>query len=116
MLCMTFAACAMSFRGGPGAEDMARANFGPAPENPEESILTWMNDTLKDPFSAQLEILAPPEKSWWGNLGSLLYPRDIHYCWLIKSRINAKNSFGGYIGWKRYNFFFRDGKIEFVQE
>ena len=113
---MTMTGCAVPFQGGPNSEDMARAYFGPAPEDPEASILDWMHETLKDPFSANLEILAPPEKSWWGNPGGLLYARDIHYCWMVKARINAKNSFGGYIGWKPYNFFFRDGKIEFVQE
>lgn len=116
VLCMGLAACAVPFQGGPKPEDMARADFGPAPENPQPAILAWMNDTLKDPFSANLEILGPPEKSWWGNPGGLLYARDIHYCWMVKTRINAKNSFGGYIGWKFYNFFFRDGKIDFVQE
>ena len=115
IICLSFAACAVPFRGGPSQEDMARADFGPPPEDPEETILAWMNENLKDPISAKLEILALAEKSWWGYTGALLQPRDIHYSWLVKARIMAKNSFGAYEGWKPYNFFFRDGKIVFTQ-
>lgn len=113
--CLLLASCAVPFRGGPSQEDMARADFGPPPENAEELILGWMEDNLNDPMSAKMEIASPPEKSWWGYKGALLQPRDIHYCWLVKTKIMAKNKFGAYIGWKPYNFFIRDGKVEYYQ-
>ena len=107
--------CAVPFRGGPSQEEMARADFGPAPDDVEKTILAWMEEVLYDPISAKMEILSPPEKSWWGNTGALMVPREIHYCWLVKTRILAKNKMGGYIGWKPYHFYFRDGKIEYYQ-
>ncbi len=115
VVCFALAACAVPFQGGPSQEEMARADFGTPPEEAEKIILAWMDNNLFDPMSARMEILSPPEKSWWGNEGGLMYARDIHYCWLVKTRIMAKNRMGGYIGWKPYNFFIRNGKVEYSQ-
>ena len=35
----------------------------------------------------------------------------IFYGWLVKATINAKNSYGGYIGFKTYTFLFRGEAI-----
>jgi hypothetical protein len=94
---------------------MASADFGQPPENAEALIKAWLDDFLNDPMSAKMEILAPPEKSWWGVKGALLQPRDIHYCWVVRTRVMAKNKFGAYIGWRPYDFYIRDGAIEYYQ-
>jgi len=115
MLCLVLAGCSISSRPGPSQEDMDRADFGPPPRDIDKTILAWMDEHLYDPISAIMEILSPPEKSWWGNTGTLMVPREIHYCWIVKTRIIAKNKMGGYIGWKSYHFYIRDGKIEYYQ-
>ena len=109
------AGCAIPFRGGPSQEDLAKADYGPPPTDYEKQIQKWMNDNLKDPFSAKMEEMSLPEKSWWGNLGALLTPREINYGWRVTAKINAKNSFGAYIGWKKYYFYFRGGEIRYTQ-
>lgn len=118
ILCLAIASayCAVPLRGGPSTEEVARADCGPRPDEAdcEQAIKNWMNERLKDPYSAHLEFLSGPERGWWGNTGALLTPRVINYGWCIKARINAKNSLGGYIGWKPYHFYFRDGELQFV--
>ncbi|MEM5789349.1 MAG: hypothetical protein AAGU11_18715 [Syntrophobacteraceae bacterium] len=33
------------------------------------------------------------------------------HCWVVPSRINAKNRMGAYVGWKDYVFFFKNGVL-----
>ena len=114
-LCIIAIGCAIPFRGGPSKEEMDRADFGPAPTDCEKVIKKWMKDNLRDPFSAQIEEISQPEKSWWGQLGGLAVARDIKYGWVVTAKINAKNAYGGYIGFKKYWFYFRDGEIKYTQ-
>lgn len=94
----------------PTAEELATADFGPAPEDYETQINAHFAEVLFDPFSARYEF-GKPQKAWWGNTGGMIYPRNIHYAWRVDVRVNAKNRMGGYTGWKRERFYFRDGKI-----
>ena len=89
--------------------------MAPPPIDYEKQIQKWMNDNLKDPFSAKMEELSQPEKTWWGNLGALLTPREINFGWRVTAKINANYSYGAYIGWKKYFFYFRDGEIKYTQ-
>jgi hypothetical protein len=114
-LCIIAAACAIPFRGGPNKEEMDAADFGLAPTDYEVAIKKWMKDNLRDPLSAQIDEIGQPEKSWWGQLGGLAAARDIRYGWVVMAKINAKNAYGGYIGFKKYWFYFRDGEIKYTQ-
>ena len=107
-------ACAIPFQGGPGKEEMDKADFGPSPVGFETLMREWLRNNLKDYDSAKIEGFTEPMKSWWGNTGALLVPREINFSWMVSVRINAKNAFGAYVGWKVYQFHFRDGKIQHV--
>ena len=107
--------CAMPYQGGPSAQELANADYGEPPTDYESKIKEYLNTNLFDPFTAHIEI-GQLEKSWWGNLGGLLATREIHYGWLVQTKVNAKNRIGGYVGWKIYCFYFRDGELKYVQQ
>lgn len=114
-LCIIITSCAIPFRGGPNKEEMDAADFGPIPIDYEIAIKKWIKDNLRDPFSAQIEEIGQPKKGWWGQLGGLAVARDIKYGWVVTANINAKNAYGGYVGFKKYWFYFRDGEIKYTQ-
>jgi hypothetical protein len=114
-LIILLAGCAAPFQGGPSKEEFEKADFGPPPARPEDAIRTYMKEVLKDPFSAQYEF-ASPEKAWFGKEGGLLVSRDIQYGWRVIARVNAKNSFGGYVGWQTWIFTFRNGQLMQVNQ
>ena len=114
-LCFIAISCAVPFRGGPSQEELDAADCGPIPVDFEATIKTWMSKNLKDPFSAQIDEIGKPAKGWWGNTGALLVSRDINFGWCVSAKINAKNSYGGYVGWRRYDFYFRNGEIKYTQ-
>ena len=112
---LMIAGCAVPFRGGPSKVELEAADCGPKPIEYEKAIMKWINDNLKDPFSAKTEEISLPEKSWWGTTGALLQSRNINYGWMVSAKINAKNSWGAYVGWKKYYFYFRGEEIKYTQ-
>jgi len=52
---------------------------------------------LKDPMSAQYQF-AVPTKGYMHD--APIAGGKIHYCWKVEAKINAKNSFGGYVGFR----------------
>jgi hypothetical protein len=74
------------------------------------AIQSYLHDSLRDSMSAVLEYGQPV--------------RDVHLdkpiagvshfiaCWRVDVNVNAKNAFGGYVGFQRYSFWFdRDRMI-----
>ena len=105
--------CALPYQGGPSSEEFAQGDFGSQPTNYEQTVREYMNNSLKDPFSAQYQF-GQPEKAWYGNPGGLLVSRDIRYGWGVLVRVNAKNSFGAYVGWRNYGFYFKNNRLDWV--
>lgn len=70
----------------------------PAPENWGEVIDDYLNGSLKDPYSAVKRVTRGPR---YGE-----YRRAFmrYTGWMICMTVNAKNSYGGYTGAKRYLF------------
>jgi hypothetical protein len=99
---------------GPTAEELA-SGFGSPPEKVEEPIKAAFNEILRDPFSAQYEF-GSPRKAWWGHPGALAVNRWMRLGWGVPVRVNAKNGFGGYTGWKAYVVFLRDGVVHSMVE
>ena len=85
-LVFTLGACA------PSAEEIALADYGPYPVEFEKIVKTHFSDILKDPYSARWEFDRQPIKGGHHILGKSVFG------WLICGRVNAKNSFGAYIG------------------
>lgn len=76
----------------PTREEIAVADFGERPANPEPAIRAYFDRVLKDPESARYE-LGGPVKGYYGKtLSNIAGPRDIKFGWLVPAGVNAKNS------------------------
>lgn len=91
----------------PTPQEQMDAYYGPEPESFESIIKDYMRLRLKDPSSAVYEFSGRPSKMWAG--GGLAGKRE--FGWGICTSINAKNSFGGYTGAKKYFFIIRDDMV-----
>ena len=94
-------------------EEFASADFGDFPQNYENDIKNYMSRLLKDPHSAQYSFDTPRKgmsQDGWavGN--------KKHFGYIVKTNINAKNSFGGYTGAKSYYFLFTKGLVTNVSQ
>lgn len=88
-------------------------------------IKTYLENSLKDPFSAQYKDFSLPIKGSYQksdiiqsptlvNVNGYVQVTNIHG-WQVVVEVNAKNSYGAYVGWKTYTFIFRDEKIIYVR-
>jgi hypothetical protein len=94
---------------------------GEAPVNHESSIKSYLGNTLKDPFSAQYRYFSAPKKYVEKTQVVTQSPTLVNvngraietrkHCWLVTVEVNAKNSYGAYIGWTTYVFLFRGENI-----
>lgn len=84
---------------------------GPLPTDYKAKIKAWLDDTLKDPMSAQVEEVRGP------RVGAHLHNRDFggakygQPAWWVCYKVNAKNSYGAYTGNRLYMFAFVYGSI-----
>ena len=91
----------------PTTEEKEKADYGLYPDNYEELIKEKMQTALKDPQSAQYRYESKPEKAY-----NIAYNKsELRYFYRVRVFINAKNSYGGYIGEHKYFFDIRDGSI-----
>ena len=79
--------------------------------------MTYFTDTLKDPYSAHIDIQAP-EKFWYQEpaLADGWTGGQRHAGWMVRVLVNAKNSYGGYVGNETYGFFFQNSRLVKVLE
>ncbi len=66
-------------------------------------IERYLQSYLKDPMSAVYEC-GLPKKSWLSQIGARV---PVKYGFGVMCTINAKNSFGGYVGNKEFEFLFQ---------
>lgn len=99
--------------GPPTAEQLANADYGTpiSQVDAEAKATTWLRSVLKDPESAQID-WGQVEKGWARHApidgGGLIFG------YKMDAQINARNSFGGYTGYKPYLFMFKDGELKNV--
>jgi hypothetical protein len=94
----------------PTSDQLANADYGAAIDQvrAQQLALEWCQRRLKDPSSAQYS---------WGQVGrswvrdSIVTGGELIFGYRLEATINAKNSFGGYIGARAYWFVFRDGQL-----
>lgn len=67
----------------------------PLPEDYQDVVKRFYTMTLKDPDSAKYEFEKTPQKVY-----AVLQTGSTRLGWLIKLRINAKNGYGAYTGYK----------------
>lgn len=94
----------------PTQQQMAAADYGgPVTQSDAESAAkNFLSSRLKDPYSAVWQC-QPVQKGWLRD--SRISGGKVHYGWEMNCLVNAKNSFGGYVGNKQYAFLFRDGTL-----
>lgn len=90
-------------------EEPKVVDYGPQPENIQERTQQYIESQLKDPDSAKYR---------WGRVSKAwVFPGLLNgggrwYGWVQIVEVNAKNGFGGYVGYKPYYIFFTsDGMI-----
>lgn len=81
------------------------ADYGPKPSDPARIMQDYLRVSLKDPYSAQVQMRAVGRIT--GTRASLLVPAP--YGWGICADVNAKNAFGGYTGFKPVLVIWRSG-------
>jgi hypothetical protein len=74
-------------------------------------IKDWLDKNLKDPHSAVVEYPYKPVQGWIRT--APIQGSQLIMGWKIPVRVNAKNSFGAYVGNRVYLFIFRDNRIVF---
>lgn len=101
----TMGACSYA----PSAESAAAADYGSVMTEAQmrSGADAYLARALKDPDSRKVE-WGGSGKAWaWGGL----IGGGRKYGYGLSANVNAKNSFGGYVGSRAYFFFFRDGKL-----
>lgn len=100
-------ACASGPPVGPTGEPLSSSDFGSPPDSAEAVVRAFLRSKLKDPSSAQVEVLAGPRQLT--VKGSVFGPSA--YGWGICYELNAKNSFGAYTGYRKQALIWRDGRV-----
>lgn len=90
----------------PTPEQLASADYGEYPQNYKSIVQDHLKKTLKDPYSAKVEYLNEPTKQWHAAFG-----REPQYGYVVCANVNAKNSYGAYVGEKLNIFLIKNGDI-----
>lgn len=86
--------------------------YGAMPAEYEAIIMSYLNNTLKDPDSIKNFAIQEPRKgSVWGGMFNG-FKREAR--WYVCFTYNAKNSYGGYTGQKEYIMWFSHGKPKHI--
>ena len=87
-------------------EQVKTADCGPLGDW-QTVVKNGIRDQLKDPGSAQFKFdeFGEPRKSF-----TEFNESRVIFHWTVMVKVNAKNSYGGYVGYKDYIVKFRDGK------
>jgi hypothetical protein len=89
-------------------QEVETADFGPYPVGYEDSIKNLESQVLKDPYSAVYNFGIPRKGV---SRDGLLFGGKKHFGWIVLVGINAKNSFGGYVGEQTTCFFISEGRV-----
>ncbi|HAB36960.1 MAG TPA: hypothetical protein DCE52_02970 [Rhodobacteraceae bacterium] len=102
---LLFSGC-VTYEPAPTSYQLQSAYFGERPTYTQvkDTIEKVSHATLKDPFSAQY-IYSPPRKAW------TYYQFKVHYGYAVEYKVNARNGFGAYGGFKPNQFIYNSGNI-----
>ena len=107
---MFFVGCAAS---PPTADEFAKADYGSpiTQQAAQDKAQSWLKGVLKDPSSAQYD-WGTVQQGWARTApiegGKLIWG------YRLDAKINARNSFGGYNGYKPYLFMFKNSELHAV--
>ena len=71
---------------------------------------SFIKSKLGDPRSAQFEHTKSCSKGLLKEL-SKVGPHNWHFGYVQKGAVNAKNAFGGYVGFKQYSVLIKNGAV-----
>ena len=94
----------------PTQQEQGTQNYGEpvGKDDAQAKVVAAMSTTLKDPDSAKYDC-SLGGKGWLGS--GKAWGEGPEYGWLVGCKINAKNSYGAYVGAEQYAFVFRDGVL-----
>ena len=94
----------------PTHEELIKADYGfpISQDNAEKHAIQFLENYLKDPQSAIYK-WQPIIKGYMKDAPIL--GGEVHYGYVLNASVNAKNSYGGYTGFKRFTFIFFNGAI-----
>jgi len=101
LLTITVAACLPR----PTPDQLARADYGPYPDQFEEIVKRHFSRALYDPYSAVYEFPRAATTEWTLMRGKIVYG------WGVKGFVNARNRFGGYVGARPFAVLIRNGQV-----
>jgi hypothetical protein len=90
----------------PNSQQAAAADYGAFPSEYEQIVKSYYDNTLKDPGSAQYRSVTAPQKYWLGDRFT-----GAQYGYLVCATLNAKNSYGAYIGFQTDALLIRNGVV-----
>ncbi len=90
----------------PTPEQAATADYGSYPNNYEDIVKDYFAKTLKDPDSVKYQSISTPKKFWLGDKFT-----GARFGYLVCVTLNAKNSYGGYVGYQTDGLLIRNGLI-----
>ena len=93
----------------PTSKEMATADYGQYPDNYNEIVQNWINDTFFDPYSVRDLTISTPQK-YYISEAPLMGGRR-YFGYYVSVTCNAKNRMGGYVGKQTSNLFIRNGII-----
>ncbi len=91
----------------PTPEALAAADYGPKPENYEETLKNRFLSLMRDPSSAQWNFGAPYKGYAIASPIQGGYVQG--YGWFLDLGVNGKNGFGAYTGFQYYRLFYSAG-------
>jgi|SaaInl5LU_22_DNA_1037371.scaffolds.fasta_scaffold27240_2 hypothetical protein len=110
MICFILSACASR---PPTSEELASADYGSiiSQTDAQKQAERFFSNMLKDPYSVQYQ---------WGSVyqgwmrHAPIHGGGLVFGYILEVNVNAKNSYGGYVGFKPYRFVFYNGTIKTV--
>lgn len=107
---LTLAGCAAN---PPTQEQLESADYGsPISQQAARRLATeFFQSHLRDPGSAQYR-WGRIERGWIRQ--APIHGGRVVYGYALNVDVNAKNAYGGYVGFRNYIFIFRDGQIETI--
>lgn len=81
---------------------LSESDYGPEPVDARALVADHLKTYLKDPYSAQIEVLATGKVMVGGSLLTAA-----NYGWGICATVNAKNSYGAYVGFRKHALIWR---------
>lgn len=81
--------------------------YGEFPKNYKEIVTQWLNETLVDAPSAQIEWPTAPQA---GSLPDKKSGKAVSG-YLVEIKVNSRNRFGTYTGMQKHTILIRDGRV-----